>query len=190
MSVPLDEISFYLKEPHWTVIYRPNQFASCSDIVIYQQVSISWVGFAAFGEEMPASLGRKKTVILGVGRKKKSSWGLTLWDCRVLPCKTNTQRGGFAFLTKSPLTPGAPAAGAGTARAGPMGVQGGLASGALGAGAGRGRATWCRQPDFASLFLSTLQAVLMLKSNNRELMIFKAFLSDLSWECQVGKNKT
>lgn len=46
------------------------------------------------------------------GRKEKNfPPGLTIWDCWVLPCTTNTQQEGFAFLTKSPLAPGAWAAG-------------------------------------------------------------------------------
>lgn len=182
---------FYLKLPHWTITYGQLSFSQLlrySDLPAGTPQSGRGCCIFQVGRN-PYKFGKETKSHLGLGRKKNYPPGLTIWDCWVLPCKTNTQQEGFAFLTKSQLAPSASAAG------GRVRVRGWVDAGSPGwrrAGYRRwkGCSTWCWQCDFASLFLSPLQAMLMFMLKNWELMIFMAFLSDLSWECQVGKNKT
>jgi hypothetical protein len=128
---------------------------------------------------------KKKKIISGEGEKIILG-GLPIWDSWVLPCKSNTQQEGSAFLTDSQWIQEVPAAGGEWV--------GALAEGERQATVAGSRAVnpehWDGRPHLTLVVelyqsvSSELRAMLMLKLNTWEMIFFlKGTFSDLFSEC-------
>lgn len=134
---------------------------SCSDLVFYQQVSISWLEVAAFFQW--------EEIQTNIRRKKNCPWGVSQFEI-VECCHAKLTPSGKVLLFSQILSNTRCHGSWERERA--SGVlaekqrKAGLGEILLGRqGAGREGSTWCWQWDFASLFVPALQAMLMLKCN-------------------------